>query len=593
MEVSRLLAKTGLFASLAPLTLEQLADRTRTRLFRSGDTVIKPGADADHLFIVAIGRLRVVAGDGTLINDIGRLEPVGEISLLSGEKRTTTVYAVRDSVLLEITRADLFTVFERNPTALLALTRTVIARFRHGQRASLLAAARHARCFAVVAAHDGLDPGAFAKAFETALRLEGKNVQRIDAASVDQALGPSMSNTPFGQVRPEARLIDYLHQQEMDFDHLIYVASAAPGPWTRRCMRQADRVLMLADASAAPADSPQLLDLKNHPVRARLDVVLLRDQTEAPVDSLGWRNRIGASDHFFLRPQQDDDIRGIARSLTGQALGLVLGGGGARGFAHIGLIRALEESGIAVDVVGGTSMGAFIGALLASGHDSTQILEITRQTFVERNLLNDFLFPRVSLIRGRKVRLRLEEIFGERLIEELHTPYFCVSTNLSRGRAMVHRSGRLSTWVGTSMSVPGVAPPVVYQGDLLVDGAVVNSLPTDVMQSLERGPIIASDVSTEGTVAAPGIDGPDPEGLLNWDAEDKRPSLLSILFRTATLTSESGVERRAARADLYLRMPVAEAGMFDWKKLDEIVERGYQHAMERLPGFKSQVLNKA
>jgi NTE family protein len=195
----------------------------------------------------------------------------------------------------------------------------------------------------------------------------------------------------------------------------------------------------------------------------------------------------------------------------------------------------------------------------------------------------------VSLIRGRKFLRRLTDIFGDRRIEELPTPYYCVSTNLTRGSAAVHDRGPLDVWLGTSMCIPGVAPPVAYKGELLVDGAVVNSLPTDIMQALERGPIIASDVSTEGGIGAPGIEGPDPEGLLNWAHADKRPSLLSILFRTATLTSESGVAARAARADLYLRMPVTGIGLFDWKRIDELADRGYQYAMERLPEFHRTV----
>ena len=223
------------------------------------------------------------------------------------------------------------------------------------------------------------------------------------------------------------------------------------------------------------------------------------------------------------------------------------------------------------------------------GHPSSEILRLTRETFVNRNLLNDYLFPSVSLIRGRKFLRRLTDIFGDRRIEELPTPYYCVSTNLTRGSATVHDRGPLDVWLGTSMCIPGVAPPVAYRGELLVDGAVVNSLPTDIMQALERGPIIASDVSTEGGIGAPGIEGPDPEGLLNWAHPEKRPSLLSILFRTATLTSESGVAARAARADLYLRMPVTGIGMFDWKRIDELAQRGYQYALERVPEFHRTV----
>jgi predicted acylesterase/phospholipase RssA len=288
-----------------------------------------------------------------------------------------------------------------------------------------------------------------------------------------------------------------------------------------------------------------------------------------------------------MRPQSSNDLASIARQLTGRGIGLVLGGGGARGFAHIGLVGALEDLGIPVDVCGGTSMGAFVAALLAAGYDSKDMLRIARETFVDNNFLNDYLLPRVSLIRGRKFLNRLRILFGDRVIEELRTPYFCVTTNLTRASIGVHSDGPLYLWLATSMSVPGFAPPMAYQGDLLADGAVMNALPTDVMQSLARGPIIASDVSSEGGPKLEGITGPDPEALLRRGAGI---SLVDLLFRTATLTSESGSAARAERADLYLRMPVAGIALFDWKKLEETVERGYKFALARLTAARSGLM---
>jgi NTE family protein len=302
------------------------------------------------------------------------------------------------------------------------------------------------------------------------------------------------------------------------------------------------------------------------------------------------KERPHAEEHFHMRWSGEADSARLARVLAGRSVGLVLGGGGARGFAHLGLIRALEEQHITVDVAGGSSMGALISALVACGYTSHEMMPLLRETFVTHNYLNDYMFPRIALIKGRKFLRRLREIFGEQLIEHLRMPWFCVSTNLTRGTAVVHDRGPLEMWLAASMAVPGIAPPVVYKGELLSDGAVVNSLPTDIMQGLERGPIIASDVSTEGDIRAPGIEGPDPEGLLNWPGPGEPPNLRDILFRTATLTSESGVRRRAASADVYIRMPVLGIGMFEWKRMEEIVDRGYQVATEKLAGAKDLLL---
>lgn len=589
MDVRTLLAQTNLFVALAGPALDQLASNTEVLDLASGETLMSAGDPADSLYIVAVGRLRVALPNGTVVNDISRLEPVGEISLLSGEPRTANVYAVRDSRLLKIGRAALYEVFARHPSALLTMSRMVIARLRQNQRAAALEASRRSRSFAILPGSADVDLRAFAESMRTALLSCGK-VQIIGAQHVDAALGEEASQTPVGDNEHEERLIHWLQDREMENRHLLYVSDATGSNWARRSIRQADRILVLVNSREQPGVNATMAALRSSGLRAPVDLVVMRPDNSAAGAVLQWREALRAGTHYYVRPGQDRDVARIARSLTGRALGLVLGGGGARGFAHLGLIRALQEMQIDIDVVGGASMGAFLSALVARGYSSQDMLRIARETFVSRNLLNDFLFPSVSLIRGRKFLNALHGIFDDQRIEDLRLPFYCVSTNLTRGRAEVHDRGPLDIWLGTSMCIPGVAPPVAYRGDLLVDGAVVNSLPTDIMQGLERGPIIASDVSTEGGIGAPGIEGPDPEGLLKWTHESIRPSLFSILFRTATLTSESGVAARAARADLYLRMPISGIGVFDWKKIDEVVERGYRYAMEKLPEFNTRVL---
>jgi len=111
------------------------------------------------------------------------------------------------------------------------------------------------------------------------------------------------------------------------------------------------------------------------------------------------------------------------------------------------------------------------------------------------------------------------------------------------------------------------------------------------MEGLDLGPIIASDVSTGGELTAPGIKGPDPEGLFSWRGDAKRPSLLNIMFRTATVGGQRGASERASRADVYLRMPVSDVGMFDWKHFDDVNRRGYEFALDQLTPVRDQLVN--
>jgi NTE family protein len=382
----------------------------------------------------------------------------------------------------------------------------------------------------------------------------------------------------------------WLAEQERAHRYMVYACPPQPGAWARRCMRQTDRILLVIRAEDLPVMTPMVDELLRSGTQAVVEVLVLRAPAAPVADILGWRRLVRANSHRYLAPQDAADVPCLARGLCGRGIGLVLGGGGARGFAHLGLMRALEELQIPVDLFGGSSMGAFFAALRACGRDVDSMIDIARQSFVEHNFLNDYLFPSVALVRGRKFVRRLHDIFGEQPIETLPRPFFCVSSNLTRGQVEVHDSGPLYLWTATSMAVPGVAPPVVWREELLVDGALLNSLPVDIMQSLQRGPVIASDVSTGGELRALGIEGPDPEGLFNWQGPGKRPSLFNIMFRTATVGGQQDAKARAKLADVYLRMPVGGVALFDWKRFDEVIEQGYEHALEQLAPLRDFLL---
>jgi predicted acylesterase/phospholipase RssA/CRP-like cAMP-binding protein len=590
MDFLPILSQCRLFAGLAPPALARLATLCTVQELRGGEMLFSVGKPADYFYIVALGRLRAILPDGTVAGDITRLEPVGEIGLLSGESHGADVHALRDTLLLRIARDDLLDFVVTYPVALLEMTKVIVHRMRRNQRQALLDTARHAQSMAIMPAHAGIDIVDVTHRVQRALEASGTPVQCLDVERVEAAMGKGAAEKLLVDPHAHQQLMNWLDEHERSDTNLLYCAGTENSAWAECCMRQCDRVLVVVDCTQPPADSAMLDTLRRLALRVPVNLVLLRPDQAAAGDVAGWRKQVGATTHHFVRPDSAADYGSLARQLTGRGLGLVLSGGGSRGFAHIGLMRALEELNIPIDVAGGTSMGAFFSSLLACGFSSREMTEIARETFVTHNYLNDYVLPRVSLIRGRKFLNRLHTIFGERRIEELRIPYFCVSTNLTQARTMVHDGGPLSTWVGTSMAIPGVAPPMVYQGDLLVDGAVTNSLPTDVMQALGRGPIIASDVSTEGGLKAPGIEGPDPEALLRRDGNRAQVSLIDILFGGMALTSESGVKLRASRADLYLRMPVAGIALFAWKRLDEIAERGYEHAMQKLQDFKKEHL---
>jgi NTE family protein len=280
----------------------------------------------------------------------------------------------------------------------------------------------------------------------------------------------------------------------------------------------------------------------------------------------------------------------LARHVAGCAVGLVLSGGAARGFAHIGAIQALREAGLAIDRSGGASMGAIIAAGIAAGWDDSELRQRMHDAFVRRNPLDDYTIPWVALYKGRSVDRLLNNHFGTTSIEALWLPIFCVSTNLSQGRIEVHRSGALAPALRASIAIPGVLPPVVLDRDVLVDGGVIDNFPVGIMQAGGRGRIVGIDVA-EDEALMPGSEvPPTPNLLLRLIRPRRRPDLpgiVSVLSRVGTVSSRLQRTVSRAQVDLLIEPALGNVPLLDWRRFDQIVEAGRVaalRAIEALPG---------
>jgi predicted acylesterase/phospholipase RssA len=258
----------------------------------------------------------------------------------------------------------------------------------------------------------------------------------------------------------------------------------------------------------------------------------------------------------------------VARRLAGRSVGLVLSGGGARGFCHIGVIETLAEAGIQVDRIAGTSIGAFIGALACQGMTPAEIDACCYEEWVRRNPVGDYRLPRVSLLRGERARAMLERNLPGR-IEDLDLSFSCVSTDLISAAPIRHRLGPLAESVAASMALPIFVPPVVIEQRLLIDGGLMDNLPTEALARDGEGPIIAVDVSEPSVRALP--PGVEPE----------IPSLPETLFKVMML-SESDHARRRSFADLMIRPDFESIGIMEFHMLDRMRAAGRKAAMAAL-----------
>lgn len=591
-ETATLLAGTPLFGDVDRAALQRIAELTDEVYLAGGATLMNEGEPGDCLYLVVSGRLQIFSasrGAPRVVGEIGQYETVGEMAMLTGGARSATVRAVRDSYLIRFSRAAFDRLVTEHPRAMMHLARTLVVRFEYAVSTPVRGSAP--ATIAVAGAGSDAPVRPLAADLARALGAFGPTLH-LTASVVDDLLGAPAANTPAegpGNVRLAARL----SEQEQRHHVVVYEADRDATEWTRRCLRQADRVVFVGRAASDPERLNEVEAVFwSSGVATKSALALVHEpMVGRPAGTERWLEPRPVDSYYHLRDGIVPDVERLARHLLGRATSVVLSGGGARGFAHIGVLRALDEAGVPVDLVGGASQGAIIGALYALGHDHRSILEVVRRDFVERGIqgLRDCTLPIVSLFNGRRAVQMVKTMFGESRIEDLWLSYFCVSSNLTRASCEVHRTGVLHRCLRASAGVPGFYPPFPFNGDLLVDGGVLNNLPVDVARELSAGPVIAVDVAAPDdlTTTVGGFDSMSGWRLLAdrlnpFASAPRLPNIAQILARAATLASIYHCESARRVADLYLQPPVERFGMLEWKALDDIAELGYRYAVEQI-----------
>ena len=499
-ETAALLGATDLFADQEESLLCEFADRCERVYLAPGEVLMREGDPADCLYILATGRLRVqvkqLDGVEATVAEVGRHEVVGEMAIISEEPRSATVVAIRDSELLMFSREEFDRIVDEHPRAMLKIARVIAGRLRRSSRSQ--GVSRRELSITLIPAGKAPILSRCVRELDKGFSQIGSTLV-IDSDFVDEHVGPGAANEDqYGS--NSDRLLTWLNEQEAKHQYIIYRADDSATNWTRRCLRMSDRVLAVGLAHGDPTRNEieeELLKRGDSKIFAQAELVRVHENDGTPPshtsDWLGPRDVRGC---HHVRDGVKEDFERLARLLTGRAFGLVLGGGGARGLAHVGVIRAIQEIGIPIDAIGGTSMGAIIAGLYAMNSDLETMYEACNLFFVKQKRMLDVTFPAISLISGKRISNALEVAFRDTQIEDLWLKYFCVSSNLTRAETNVHNDGPCWQRIRASISLPGILPPVYHEGDLLVDGGVTNNLPVAVMRTVcGGGTIIAVDVS--------------------------------------------------------------------------------------------------
>lgn len=520
------------------------------------------------------GRLGVLRPDETqerqFLGVIRPGEPAGEMALISGTRHTADVVALRDCEIFAIDRADFLAAADRLPEVMTQLARLMVLRLRSSPKSQPVGAPS---VYGFISMGPAVPLRPFVDRISQALKAMGYKAVVVGSEAAHAAT-------------------EWFSRVEHDHHYVLYAAEADELSWRAVVSRQVDRLFRIIPAEAPPPRiNPNAALAAPGNLQALADLVIVHPpDARFPSGAASWAAAFNPARVLHIRQDDPGGASRLARLIAGQSVGLVLSGGGARAYAHVGAIRSLRARDIPIDFVAGASMGAVIAAGLAMGWDDVELDGRIRRAFVDSSPLDDIAFPILAMTRGEKVSARLVEHFGDTDISDLWLPFFCVSSNLTTGNCHVHRRGSLAHALRASISLPGVLPPVTEKNDVLVDGAVLKNFPSDIMRDLQPGPVIGVDVSRGRSIAADDV--ARPRSVWRWLASGdwrKGPPIVSLLMRAATVTTGRDLQASRDATDLLVTPDVSGVEIRDWDAYAPAVDAGYAAMEAALDGLSGPV----
>ncbi|XP_077574419.1 patatin-like phospholipase domain-containing protein 6 [Stigmatopora nigra] len=592
-----------------------------------------------------------------------------KVEALTKQPRATTVHAVRDTELVKLPEGTLNNIKRRYPQVVTRLIhllgQKILGNLQQGRgpfsgsalslpsmttSTDVTNPASNLSTVTVLPVCDEVPIYAFNMELSHALSAIGPTLL-LTSDIIRERLGASALDSIH-----EYRLSGWLAQQEDINRIVLYQTDNSMTPWTQRCIRQADCILIVGLGDQEPTLGELEQMLENTAVRALKQLILLhREDSPGPSRTVEWLNmRSWCSGHLHLKcprrvfsrrspsklrevyekvfekmADRHSDFSRLARKLTGNSIALVLGGGGARGCSHVGVIKAMEEAGIPIDMVGGTSIGSFIGALYAEERSAVRTKQRAREWSKAMNsvfkTVLDLTYPITSMFSGSAFNTSIYKVFQDKQAEDLWLPYFNVTTDITASAMRIHQDGCVwryvrasasytpylpplcdpkdghllvdgcyvnnvpgSLWryVRASMTLSGYLPPLCdpKDGSLLMDGGYINNLPADIARNMGAKTVIAIDVGSQ-----------DETDLCNygdclsgwwllwkrinpWSKKVKVPDMAEIQSRLAYVSCVRQLEvvKKSTYCE-YIRPPIDRFKTMDFGKFDEIYDVGFQH----------------
>lgn len=586
-----------LFGDVSVATMDKLLEKTTIRHFRSGQTLFEEGDPPDGLYVIVSGKLLVQTtnpdGLSRRMAEVRAPETVGELALLADTNRSASVITARESTIALLARKDFDEFVAPNPKMLMRLSRLVVR--RHIANVRQDNSGPSDRNFVLVPLDSRLPLRRFVHRLKNNMRELGSTIS-LDSRSFDTLYGRSgAAQTNFENIFNSA-IGEWLDDKENRFESLIFVADREWNSWTKRCINRADRIILVANAGGDIDVGLRNIEhklndfLSESKIRPKIDLVLLHpSETFAPEGTARWLDIRQLDAFYHVRINDPVHFGRLARRLRKRARGIVFSGGGARGYAHLGVQRLIEEQNLRIDYIGGSSMGGLLGAAMAMGLSYKDVTALS-SVFANKRALFDYTLPLASLMKSAKLTRFCKDVYHDTRIEDLWIPFFCVSSNLADGQEVIHDQGPLWKIVRSTISLPGVFSPVpTINGDLLIDGAVLNTFPVDVM--LDRlggkGDIVGVNVSQIPEQFHYYDFGATLSGWqvffsrINPFAERIRiPRIAETLLRATDIKSIERLNEARASLDVLVEPNVRSISLLDFKSYAHISELGYKEAQK-------------
>jgi NTE family protein/lysophospholipid hydrolase len=579
---------SSVFSTIEPAAFSDLVEACELLDVSGGTCMLHVDQQVDALYGVVHGALRLLrrTADGLeqTVREFYRGEMLGLAGMFLERPVPFELVVVRDSRLVRLTRTRFLALSQRHPELLGAFAR------RMSEQAFSLVEAivgpkRRSPGGSLALIPISRDP-VLVEALQSLIEVTSRMraATHLTARRVEEALGVGAASAD-----GDPHVSEWMSELERGSQVMLYEGDLMKRAWTERCIRQADRlVLFAAPGSEEQVDAVAALISRARAggVSRRIDLVVVHPQSQSlPSQARAWARLLADQTHHVRRGRTRDFER-LARHLQGRPIGLVLGGGGARGIAHLGVIAALTDADVPIDCVCGVSMGAIFGAGVAQGWSVERMHDAVRRLFSSPLALYDFTVPISSLLAGKKLDRVLHGALGDGQIEDSWVPFFCVSTDLLRAALVMHDRGSLWKSVRASCSIPGIFPPVTMGGTSLVDGGLLNNLPVDLLAERYTGPIIAVDVFPYGEPTFT-----RPAGVIERQLRKLRtrlkgdaasPPLFDILTRSTLVGSKYRQRQVDPERVSLLEPPLETFGILQWRAHRAIFEAGYQYAWDHL-----------